>query len=335
MNRRLLVTLLGASCLAAVVFFSRGLDVQLRWRANDAQAIDLFGSKQETPAATPDAKPFWTESTGGPALAEIPNHNSFADLAEKVSPSVVSIRTSKTVTGRGGPNGMRIPPQLEPFFGGQGSPFEDFGGGQEYPGAEPGLGFRDLQRWLHRHQQPRRRGRRQDRGRVQGRLDTARRDHRPRSRDRHRADQGEDRQVADGASLRRLEEAATGRLGDRDRQSVRPRAHGDRGHRLGAAPPQHRRGSLRRLHPDRRGHQPGQLGRPADQPRGRGGRHQHRDQPARQHDRLRGTDRDGEGDPAEPQDQRLRHTRLARRRDPADHAGPEGRAEAREHRRAR
>ena len=124
MNRRLLVTLLGASCLAAAVFFSRGLDVQLRWHANDAQAIDLFGSKEEAPAATPDAKPFWTESTGGAALADIPNHSSFADLAEKVSPSVVSIRTSKTVTGGGGPNGMRIPPQLEPFFGGQGNPFE-------------------------------------------------------------------------------------------------------------------------------------------------------------------------------------------------------------------
>jgi serine protease Do len=141
MNRRLLVTLLSASCLAAVVFFARGLDVQLRWHANDAQAIDLFGSKEEQPAARSDTKPFWSESSGGAALAEIPNHNSFADLAEKVSPSVVSIRTSKTVTGRGGPNGLRIPPQLEPFFGGQGSPFEDPNGGQDFQVPSLGSGF--------------------------------------------------------------------------------------------------------------------------------------------------------------------------------------------------
>ena len=145
MNRRLFVALLSASCLAAVVFFSGGLDVQLRWNSNDAQAIDLFGSKEEAPAPAPApapaGKPFWTESTGGSALAEIPHESSFADLAEKVSPSVVSIRTSKTVTGGGGPNGMRIPPQLEPFFGGQGSPFEDFGGGEEYQVPSLGSGF--------------------------------------------------------------------------------------------------------------------------------------------------------------------------------------------------
>ena len=141
-RRRLLVTLLSACCVAAAVFLSSGLDVRLRWHANDAQAIDLFGTKDKPAAAAPDAKPFWSESPGGAALAEIPHQSSFADLAEKVSPAVVSIRTSKTVTGNGGPNGMRIPPQLEPFFGGQGSPFEDFNGGQqEYQVPSLGSGF--------------------------------------------------------------------------------------------------------------------------------------------------------------------------------------------------
>ena len=141
-RRRLLVTLLSACCVAAAVFLSSGLDLRLRWHANDAQAIDLFGTKDKPAAAAPDAKPFWSESAGGAALAEIPHQSSFADLAEKVSPAVVSIRTSKTVTGNGGPNGMRIPPQLEPFFGGQGSPFEDFNGGQqEYQVPSLGSGF--------------------------------------------------------------------------------------------------------------------------------------------------------------------------------------------------
>ncbi|MCE8472220.1 serine protease, partial [Rhodovulum sulfidophilum] len=41
---------------------------------------------------------------------------SFADLAEKVSPAVVNITTSTTVEGRTGPNPL-VP---------EGSPFEDF-----------------------------------------------------------------------------------------------------------------------------------------------------------------------------------------------------------------
>jgi serine protease Do len=139
-GRRLLVALLGTASLAAALLATRSLDVQLRWNDNDAQAIELFGgSEDEAAKAAPDGEPFWSESRGGEALAPTPNVGSFADLAEKVSPAVVSIRTSKTVTG-GGPGGMRIPPQLEPFFGGPNSPFEDFGGG---PGGEyqvPSLG---------------------------------------------------------------------------------------------------------------------------------------------------------------------------------------------------
>ena len=68
--------------------------------------------------------------------------------------------------------------------------------------------------------------------------------------------------------------AARRRLGDRGRQPVRPRRHGDGRHRLGAGP-RHRLGPLR-LHADRRGREPRQLRRPDLQPRRRGGRRQHR-----------------------------------------------------------
>ena len=39
-----------------------------------------------------------------------------------------------------------------------------------------------------------------------------------------------------GGEVRRFRQAAARRMGDRDRQSVQPRRHGHRGHRLGAQP---------------------------------------------------------------------------------------------------
>ena len=121
---RLIVAVCGAAVLVAGVLVSDRLDVRIRWDDGAADAIDLFGKKD---AAKPDAPaPFWNESEGKGPIAEVPHQSSFADLAEKVSPSVVSVRTSKTVTG----GQMRIPPGLEPFFNGPGSPFEDFFGGQ-------------------------------------------------------------------------------------------------------------------------------------------------------------------------------------------------------------
>ena len=69
---------------------------------------------------------------------------------------------------------------------------------------------------------------------------------------------------------------AAGRMGDRDRQPVQPRRHGDRRHRLGAQP-RHQFRAVRQLHPDRRRHQPRQFRRTAVQPQRRGDRRQHRD----------------------------------------------------------
>ena len=63
------------------------------------------------------------------------------------------------------------------------------------------------------------------------------------------------------------------RMGRRDRHAVRPRQHGDLGHRQRqvALAARRRRGAV---HPDRRRGQPRQLGRPAVQPQGRSDRHQ-------------------------------------------------------------
>ena len=62
--------------------------------------------------------------------------NSFADLAEKLMPSVVNISTTTTITTQSNPFPFQFPP---------GSPFEDmfkeFGTPQERPSAALGSGF--------------------------------------------------------------------------------------------------------------------------------------------------------------------------------------------------
>ena len=59
---------------------------------------------------------------------------------------------------------------------------------------------------------------------------------RPRRDRRHRAAAGEAGQAAAGGAVRRFRRSARRRLGAGDRQPVRPRRHGDGGHRLGARP---------------------------------------------------------------------------------------------------
>ncbi len=101
-----------------------------------------------------------------------------------------------------------------------------------------------------------------------------------RARPAHRrgaaAGEGEGREPAGGEAGRLVGDAG-GRLGDGDRQPVRARLDRYRSGIVSRARPQHRRGALRSVPPDRRGDQPGQLGRAALQPEGRGDRHQHRD----------------------------------------------------------
>ncbi len=138
--RRVLVGLAAVAVVAVALLLSGALDVELRWGGNTAHAIDLFGSKEKEKPAAPEAgAPFWHESKEAKPLAEIPAASSFAELAEKVSPAVVNIRTQKTVTGPGGE--QRIPPGLEPFFGGE-NPFEEFfGGRREFQVPSLGSGF--------------------------------------------------------------------------------------------------------------------------------------------------------------------------------------------------
>jgi serine protease Do len=60
----------------------------------------------------PQEEPFWTSESDIPELVQSGVPTSFADLAERVSPAVVNIRTSQTVTSFPG-----MPPQIEEYFG--------------------------------------------------------------------------------------------------------------------------------------------------------------------------------------------------------------------------
>jgi len=113
-----------AAAVAILAVWSGALDVRLDWRGPDAGAIDLFdGDDEEShpPAAARagDYEPFWTESPESEPISPGPGMpTSFADLAERASPAVVNIRTSKTV--QGAPD---LPRGFEEFFG---NPFEEF-----------------------------------------------------------------------------------------------------------------------------------------------------------------------------------------------------------------
>jgi len=117
--RRLAALVLAVAALGLFAVATGMLDVDLRWRGSAANAIDLFGSsEEEKPKAevAPSTAPFWTEDGQTPPAAPPGGApSSFADLAEKVSPAVVNIQTSKTVGGKD----LQVPPGIEEFFGGQ------------------------------------------------------------------------------------------------------------------------------------------------------------------------------------------------------------------------
>jgi len=75
------------------------------------------------------AEPFWETESQIPALVPVGAPATFADLAERVSPAVVSIRTSHTVGQR-----SQVPRQFEEFFG------FPFGGPQRGPQKREGAG---------------------------------------------------------------------------------------------------------------------------------------------------------------------------------------------------
>ena len=106
--------------------------------ANAEQGVGLIdrlmgrdepASEQSAPAQD---EMFWETESGIEPIAPIGLPTTFADLAEQVSPAVVNIRTSQTVTGIPG-----MPPEFEENFG---FPF-NFGGGQPHKREGAGSGF--------------------------------------------------------------------------------------------------------------------------------------------------------------------------------------------------
>ncbi len=104
---RISTAFLCATAIGILLASFGGLDIQVSWRGNDAQAIDFFSKDKQDHDA--DEKPFWRED--GAAEPIVPNGvpASFADLAERVSPGVVNIATSRTVV-------HNAPRSLEEFF---------------------------------------------------------------------------------------------------------------------------------------------------------------------------------------------------------------------------
>ena len=123
---------------AGILLIGSGvLEVNFSWRDGTARALNLFGSDKEPEQKAAPAEPFWSEGKGTQAPAAVPQGapSSFADLAERTSPAVVNIQTSRTV---GGPEASGRPQHpLEEFFGPFGPQFEDL---LEQPHKVPSLG---------------------------------------------------------------------------------------------------------------------------------------------------------------------------------------------------
>jgi serine protease Do len=131
---------------AGILLIGSGvLEIDVNWRDGAAaRALNLFGSGETEKKAAP-AEPFWTEGKVSPPVSAPEGApSSFADLAERTSPAVVNIQTSRTVGGPTGPEGPEGPggqgrPRhpLEEFFGPFGPPFEEL---FEQPRKVPSLG---------------------------------------------------------------------------------------------------------------------------------------------------------------------------------------------------
>jgi len=86
--------------------------------SGSAGALDLFGSGEaRAERAEKEAEPgevFWQEGSDAAPIVPVGVPASFADLAERVSPSVVNIQTKRTIKR------SPLPPQFEDFFGHRG-----------------------------------------------------------------------------------------------------------------------------------------------------------------------------------------------------------------------
>ena len=121
------ILLVALVALVALVVSDR-LEIRVNWRSNDAHALDLFGKHDGEEKEVSEAAPFWKEGSGEESILPRGVPTGFADLAERVSPGVVNIQTSKTIQGAQLPHGFE-----EFFFGG---PFAQ----QPHPHKVPSLG---------------------------------------------------------------------------------------------------------------------------------------------------------------------------------------------------
>ncbi len=140
-------------------------------------------------------------------------------------------------------------------------------------GDRDGLGLRHRPLGRHPHERPRHRRRGEGHGPARGQEDRRRPGRRPRHLLGPRAAEGRPGRPGAPAARARLGEGRAGRRPrHRDRQPVRPRPDAHDGGGLRAAAPDHRPERLQDLerHPDRRGDQPGQLGRSAHRRDGEG-----------------------------------------------------------------
>lgn len=112
--------------------------LELNWKYNDAGA-GVFDKNEDiasaTQESTPEARPFWKETSADNTASAQLVPVSFADLAEKVSPGVVNIQTLRTVKQFG-----VNPFQGNPFGQGPNSPFGDLFGGNDGNREVPALG---------------------------------------------------------------------------------------------------------------------------------------------------------------------------------------------------
>jgi serine protease Do len=139
MRRNLIPTLaFGLTAFGVMIGLMGRLDIAFDPGPKSAQAIDFFGSdegEEATDSAKAESEVFWQTESGIPRAQPVGIPTSFADLAERVAPAVVSIQTSGTAMV----SQPMLPPGFEEFFGGR--PFHDRRLPREHRQSGEGSGF--------------------------------------------------------------------------------------------------------------------------------------------------------------------------------------------------